>query len=194
MKRILAVALALLASAAFAQANVRVRGTITSLEGDVLSIRSKEGKDLKLQLAPNTVVATAKALRLADLKPQAYLGVAARKLPDGSLVATDLHLLSPQVPAGYIEPWDLGPGTAMANAHLQGVVAAAGGRSITLTYPGGSKNVLVPKGTPVVEFEKADRSALKPGETVFAAGAQGADGQVAARVIDVSKGGVKPGF
>ncbi len=195
MKRALAiVALALLSSAAFGQANVRVRGTVTGLEGDVLSVKTRSGKDLKLELAPDAGVSTAKAIRLADLKPEAYVGVAALRQDDGSLVASDVHVLSPQVPSGYNGNWDLGPRMTMTNANLAGVVEAAGGKRITLRYKDGSKTILVPDGTPIVDFDKADRSALKPGETVFAAGRQEADGRLVVRVVYVSKNGVKPGF
>jgi hypothetical protein len=43
--------LALLAFSAFGQTPTRVRGTITGLDGDILSVKSREGKDLKLHLA-----------------------------------------------------------------------------------------------------------------------------------------------
>lgn len=194
MKRVLLVVLILSSGAAFAQANVRVRGTITGLEGDVLSIKARDGKDLKPQLGPETKIAAARAIRLAELKPNAYLGVAARKQPDGSLVAIDVHLLAPQTPPGYSDKWDLGPEITMTNANLDGVVQAAGGKQIVLKYKDGSKTILVPDGTPIVDFDPADRSALRPGETVFAAGRQEADGHIVLRVVFVSKGGVRPGF
>lgn len=40
-----------LASAAEAQTNVRIRGTITAVEGNVLSVKSRDGRDLKIRLA-----------------------------------------------------------------------------------------------------------------------------------------------
>ena len=56
------------ASAADAQISVRIRGTITALEGNVLSVNSRDGRDVKIQLADNVTVAVAKAIRLSDLK------------------------------------------------------------------------------------------------------------------------------
>ena len=47
-----AVALALAGASAQAQTRVFVRGTITSLDGNVLSVKSRDGKDLKINLAP----------------------------------------------------------------------------------------------------------------------------------------------
>ena len=54
--------------AADAQTNVRVRGTITAFDGTVLAVKSRDGKDLALQMTDKTTVAAAKAIPLTDLK------------------------------------------------------------------------------------------------------------------------------
>jgi hypothetical protein len=190
MKRCLLLALVLLSTAAFAQTNVRVRGTITGLQGDVLSVKSREGKDLKLQLAPDAAVFTAKPATLAELNGT-YVGCTAKPGPDGRLVAMEVHSISPQVPAGHI-PWDLAPETTMTNANLTGVAKAQGGSEITLQYKDGMQKVIVPPGTPVVGFVQADRSALEAGETIFAGARQEADGRLLVQRVQVSKDGVRP--
>lgn len=48
-------ALALMSAAALAQNAVRVRGTITTFDGNVLSVKSREGQDLKIELAATRV-------------------------------------------------------------------------------------------------------------------------------------------
>ena len=80
---------ALALSGAFAQAQTRmfVRGTITSLDSNVLSVKSRDGKDLKINLAPKFGVRYAKALTLADIKPGDFVGPASRKRADGTLSA-----------------------------------------------------------------------------------------------------------
>ena len=72
-------ALALASAAAGAQTPMRIRGIITSVEGDVLSVKTRDGKDLKINLAPNAAVVAAKAVALADFKPGAYVGSTAKK-------------------------------------------------------------------------------------------------------------------
>jgi hypothetical protein len=49
----------------------------------------------------------------------------------------------------------------------------------------------VPKGTPVLTFTPADRSALKKGETIFTM-AREQDGKLTTQRVQVSKDGVKP--
>ena len=75
MKKLLFLALMLSSAAVLAQSNMRVRGTISSLDGDVLSVKSREGKDLKLNLTPDAQIAVAKKLALSDIQPGTYVGV-----------------------------------------------------------------------------------------------------------------------
>src|SRR5258708_6367397 len=108
-----AVALALAGAVAQAQTRMFVRGTITSLDGNVLSVKSRDGKDLKINLAPKFGVRYAKALTLADIKPGDFVGPASRKRADGTLEAISVQVFTPdrrgQVPEGHM-PWDLEPG------------------------------------------------------------------------------------
>jgi hypothetical protein len=183
-------ALALVATAADAQTAMRVRGTITAVDDNVLSVKAIDGKDLQLQLTEKTAVATAKALKLADLKPGDYVGSTTTKRADGVLVASEVHMIARTVKEGH-GPWDH-PGTMMTNANVASVVPAAGGEELTLEYKGGSQKILVPAGTPVVTTTPADRSFLKSGEYVFVATRVDTDGKMTALRIQVSKDGVKP--
>ncbi|TMB03747.1 MAG: hypothetical protein E6J64_14210 [Deltaproteobacteria bacterium] len=191
MKRVAPFALALIGFAAFAQTTQRVRGTITGLEGDVLTVKSRDGKEVRVQLAPDTQVAVAKATTLAEIKPGTYVGSAAVKRADGTLVAKEVHTLGPQVPAGHIA-WDLEPGSTMTNANLAGTAKAAGGQEITLQYKDGTQKILVPPGTPIVTFVPGDRAALKPGETIFTTARVEEGGKLSTQRIQVSKDGVRP--
>jgi len=180
-----------LATAAHAQTNIRVRGTITAIEGDVLAVKSRDGTDLRLQMTDKTTVAAAKAIALTDLKPGDYVGSTAVKGPDGALVAREVHTLPRTVREGY-GPWDLEPGSTMTNANVGTVAQAAEGHILTLEYSGGSQKIVVPPGTPIVTTVPADRSFLKPGEYIFAATRVDADGTMTALRIQVSKDGVRP--
>lgn len=179
-------------TAASAQTTQRIRGTITAFEGNVLSVKSRDGKDLTIELTEKASVATAKALTLADLKPGDYVGSTTRKRADGVLVALEVHTLPSTVREGHI-PWDLEPDTMMTNANIASLVQSAGGQELVLEYKDGSQKILVPSGTPIVTTDPADRTALKPGEYVFLTANVGADGKMTmSGRIQVSKDGVKP--
>jgi len=178
-----------------AQAPMRIRGTITGLNGNVLSVKSRDGKDLKIDLSDKTAVVAAKALTLADVKPGDFVGPASRKRPDGTLEAISVQVfpaaLRGVVPEGHM-PWDLEPGSLMTNATVAGVVQASGGRELTLEYKGGSQKVLVPENVPIFTTVPGDRSLLVPGAYIFTVARAAPDGTISTMRISVSKGGVRP--
>jgi hypothetical protein len=173
-----------------AQSTLRVRGTISEFDGSVLSVKSRDGKDLKLKLADNATIAAAKAMTLSDLKPGDYVGATTRSGPDGARVAVEIHTLAPTTPEGHI-PWDLEPESMMTNANVASV-ESAGGQYVTLQYKGGSQKILVPAGTPIVTNTPADRSYLKRGEYIFSIAQVGADGLMTVQRVQVSRDGVRP--
>jgi hypothetical protein len=188
---LLAGAFALVSASAGAQTPMRIRGTITSLDGDILSVKTRDGKDLKINLAPNFTVSAAKAVTLSEFKPGAYVGSTAKKNAAGVLVASEVHRLPPQAAPGHT-PWDTAPGDTMTNANLASVVKSVGGNELTLEYKGGSQKILVPDGTPIVDFVPGDRSLLVRGATIFAGAQVAADGKITTGRVAVSKDGVKP--
>ena len=180
----------LVTSVADAQ-TVRLRGTITAVEGSMLSVRSREGENLALQMPDNVAVAVAKAIKFEDIKQGDYVGATTRKQPDGSMVAVEVHYLAPTVPEGQT-PWDLEPGSTMTNAKVSASVAATGKRELTLQFKGGSQKIMVPESAALVRTVPGTRADLKPGEYVFAIVQKSADGKLTAPRIQVSKDGVKP--
>jgi hypothetical protein len=190
MKRFALLLLLLATTAAFAQAPTRVRGTITSLEGDVLSVNSREGKELKIQLAPDAQVALTKKGSAADFKPGAYVGVTSVKGPDGRLVARRVHALGPQVPQMH-GAWDSIPDSMMTNATLDATAQVGAGTELVLKNKDGEQKILVTPQTEYYTFAPGTRADLKPGESIFTGAAQ-KDGKLVAQRVTVSKDGVKP--
>src|SRR5207244_13546148 len=92
----------LVVSAAQAQTNVRVRGTITGIDGKVLSVKSRDGKDLKIELADNVAVAVAKTIRFEDIKKGDYVGATTLPGPNGTQVAAEVHYLAPTTPEAQL--------------------------------------------------------------------------------------------
>ncbi|MEK6592365.1 MAG: hypothetical protein AABZ67_04695 [Pseudomonadota bacterium] len=187
-------AFALTSSVADAQTSVRVRGTITAFDGNVLSVKSREGKELKIALAERVTVTTVRALELSDIKPGTGIGTTAVKRADGALVARGVQVFAADrgVPNEGHRPWDLEPGSTMTNAAVSTVVQSAEGREMTLSYKGGSQILIVPEGVPIVTAAPGDRSMLTPGEYVLLTAETGADGGMITQRIQVSKDGVRP--
>ncbi len=183
--------LALVCATADAQTNMRVRGTITAVDGNTLMVKSRDGKDLKFTMPDNVGVAVATAVKFEDIKPGDYVGVTAKKQADGMLAAMEVHYLPPQVPSGHI-PWDLAPNTTMTNASVEAMVQDTGRRELTVKYKEGMQKIMVPEGIPLVRAVPGNRSDLKVGEYVFLVAQAKPDGTMVAARIQVSKDGVKP--
>ncbi len=183
--------LALVATTADAQTPMRVRGTITAIDGNVLSVKSRDGKDLKVHVADDVGVTVTKAIKFEDIKQGDYVGSATTKRADGALVALEVHYVPPQVPSGHI-PWDLEPGSMMTNGNVEAMVAATGTRELTLKYKDGMQKILVPEGVPLVRAVPGNRADLRPGEYIWTGAQVAPDGKITAARIQVSKDGVKP--
>jgi antitoxin component of MazEF toxin-antitoxin module len=189
MKRLLLILLALACGAAYAQAPSRIRGTITKMDANVMSVKTREGKNVQVTLAPDATVSVAKKATLAELK-DAYVGVTSEE-KDGKLVAVEVHAIPPAAPSGHMA-WDLKPNSKMTNANLASQAKVTGGNEITMKYKDGEQKILVPPHTPVVKFEPGTLADLKKGATIFTIAKMESEGKYATGRVSVSKGGVKP--
>ena len=200
MPRALVAALAVisvLASAAWAQApaTVRIRGTIESVDGPMLTIKSREGADMKVRMTDNVVVIGIAKSSLADIKPNSYIGVSAMPEPDGTQKALAIHIF-PEAQRGTGEgfrAWDLRPNSTMTNATVAETVAGTDGQNIMVKYKDGEKKVVVPPGTPIVAFVTGDKAELKAGAKIIIFGANKKDdGSLEAGRVGVGLDGITP--
>jgi hypothetical protein len=191
MRTLAVLILALATATAFAQTNVRVRGTITALDGDVLTVKSRDGRNIALNLTPDAQVVTAKKVSADEFKPGSYVGVTSVKGPDGRLVAKRVHALGPQVPQMH-GAWDSIPDSMMTNANIASSAAVSGGNELTLKYKDGEQKILVTPETEYYNFAPGSRADLKPGETIFSGARVGDDGKFMTQRVAVSKDGVNP--
>lgn len=172
----------------------RVRGTIASLTGNVLTVNSRTGDKLEITLKDPVSVASVKKIDLDAITPNSFIGTATRTGADGKLTALEV-LVFPELMRGTGEgfyPWDLEPGSMMTNGTVKGAVTASAGRELTIGFKGGSNTVYVPPTAPIVTFAPATRDDLKPGAPVFLAATKDADGKLMAARVTVGKDGVAP--
>ena len=76
---------------------VRVRGTIEKADGNVLTLKSSEGAELKLTLTENAMVVAVVKASMADIKEGTFLGSAAMPQPDGTQKALEVHIFPEQM-------------------------------------------------------------------------------------------------
>lgn len=191
----------------------RVRGDIVSINGTAFQLKSEGGQTLAVKLADRYTVSGRSRADPTQIAPGAFLGATALPGPDGTLVATEVHIF-PESMRGTGEghrPMDPAAGSTMTNATVASVATGAEGgagrtmtnatvasvageqeRRMTLRYNGGEKVISVPRDTPIVMVEGGDASMLVPGAHVIVSGVRQSDGSLLADRIAVGRDGLVP--
>ena len=189
--------ISVLGSAAWAQQppTVRIRGTIESVDGPMLMIKSREGTDMKVRTTDNVVVIGIAKSSLADVKTGSYIGVSAMPEADGTQKALAVHIFA-EAQRGTGEgfrAWDLRPNSTMTNATVAETVSGTDGQNIMVKYKDGEKKVVVPPGTPIVSFVTGDKAELKAGaKVIIFAATKKDDGTLEAGRVGVGLDGITP--
>src|SRR4051794_21632420 len=82
-----ALALVGASAAAWAQSSappVRIRGTIEKVDGNTLTIKAREGNEVKVVMTDNVRVTDFVKASISDIKQNSYIGVTADPQPDGT--------------------------------------------------------------------------------------------------------------
>ena len=172
----------------------RVRGTIEAVDGDVLSVKSRAGEDVKLHMTGDMRVVGITKIALSDIKVGSFIGATTVPGPHGGANAIEVHVF-PEDMRGTGEgsrPYDLRPNSTMTNATVAEAVAGNDGHTLTVKYKDGEKKVVVSPETPVVTYVPADKSDLKAGAKVIAFMKQLPDGSFETNRVSVGRDGLTP--
>jgi outer membrane lipoprotein SlyB len=190
-------AMGLLAATAASAQNVppvRVRGTIASINGQDLTVTSRDGSTVAVKLAPDYMVTAVVKADMSDIAVGKFVGIAA--MPQGSEPERALEvLIFPEAARGSGEghyAWDLMPESTMTNATITESVDKVDGRTLTLKHKDGETRIAVPSNVPIVTFAPGDRNLLVADAGVMVPAAKQPDGTFTASRILVGKDGVKP--
>lgn len=180
------------APAGAATAPTTIRGKVVSLSGGELLVVAPGG-DTKIIVADKTVIRVEVPIRFDEIGAGMYLGTTATKQPDGTFLASEVHVFSEDQrgtgeghrPLGGAAP----AGATMTNANVERVedmvVRDIKGRLLTLKYKDGEVKVFVPPDIRLVKRVMGDRSLVKPGSEVTVSAISGPDGSFSARQITV---------
>jgi hypothetical protein len=172
----------------------RVRGTIEAVNGDVLSVKSRAGEDVKLHMTGDMRVVGITKIALSDIKVGSFIGATTVPGPNGGANAIEVHVF-PEDMRGTGEgsrPYDLRPNSTMTNATVAEAVAGNDGHTLTVKYKDGEKKVVVSPDTPVVTYVPADKSDLKAGAKVIAFMKKLPDGSFETNRVSVGRDGLTP--
>ena len=172
----------------------RIRGTIESVDGNELAVKSRGGEEVKLHMTGDVQVLGVTGISLSDIKVGSFIGATTVPGANGSQDAVEVHVF-PESMRGTGEgsrSWDLRPNSSMTNATVADTVEGNDGYTLKVKYRGGEKKVVVSPTTPVVTFVPADKSDLKPGAKVIAFTKKLADGSLETNRVSVGRNGLTP--
>jgi hypothetical protein len=184
----------LIATSSFAQQpqQSRLRGTIESVDGETVRIKSRDGADISAHMAGNVPVSGVVKITIADIKAGDYVGATTTPGPNDSNLAVEVHTIANRGAGEGSRPWDLKPNSSMTNGSVDQTIVSNDGHTLVLKYRGGEKKVTVTPDTVVVTSVPAERTELKAGAKVFAAATKNADGSYELVRISVGRDGLTP--
>jgi hypothetical protein len=175
-------------SPAQAQTVTRVRATIVGLEGDRVTLRTKDDQELKVKLVEPTISARVR-VEPSAIKPGVFIGAAAIPGKGGALAGVEI-LIFPEAMRGTGEghrPFDLLPESTMTNATVAEEVTGSDGRSVRVTYKGGEQTIAITPETRVFTLQPGSVADLKPGAAVSGAVEKDAAGAFQTKRLTVDR-------
>jgi hypothetical protein len=189
-----------------------VRGVVTSVSGDVLTVNSPSGS-VNITLDRQVKVYARTPSDLAHVTSKSFVGVTSVKQPDGSERATEIHVFpeelrgtgegsylmnldqtknanSSRMTNGTVSGLGTANGSAPRSRMTNGTVSTKSGTStLSIEYGGGVETISVPPHVTVTALTlTADK--LTPGQSVLVLAKKQPDGSLTATSI-ISRGSAK---
>ena len=188
----LAVAAIFAVGTASAQQPSRIRGEITKADGNMLVLKTRDGAMLNVKVADDARVAALVKATKADIKNDAFIGVAGMPQADGSIQAFSVHLFLPAqrgvVPDRH-GPWDAKAGSTMTNAYVENIVTGKDGDAVMVKFKEGEKKIMITPQTAITAVAPGNKDELKAGrQIIIMASEKQPDGSALAKVLYVGRG------
>jgi hypothetical protein len=171
----------------------RIRGTVDKLDGNTLSVKTKDGQSASIALADNVVIQYLVKKSLADIKAGDFLASTGIKDKDGKIHAIEVRIFPKATPDGGRQfAWDLSPDSVMTNATVGTVTQTPNGPLVHVTFTGGESEYTIGPDVPILAGVDGDKSLLVPGAAVFVIALKRDDGSLTSGRLYVEKDGIKP--
>ena len=162
-------------------------GAIVSVDGNTISLQDKDGTSFTVQMTPGWTVSVVRKVDADAIKPGSFVATTNAPVTANAGRSTELRILEP----GYrpeegthaVSPTD---SNMMTHGTVKSVNKNEAGVELEVTYPGGSRMLLVPVTAPVTISDPLDKSVLKPGVAVGGVTRTGPDGVARASRVQLS--------
>jgi hypothetical protein len=182
----------------------RIRGVIAKADGASITLKTREGKSVRLGFPGAATVFTLSKGSFADVDFGTYVGAVSERLGDtySPIYRDSLSWLHKGFELRIIdEPlrgiavghtkWDLTPNTVMTH----GWVDDLEDRVLSIKYGPTDQeetDVEISRDVPVLKMSRGERTEIKPGANVLVGASKGPDGHYTTLFIFVGKDGIVP--
>lgn len=167
----------------------QTEGTLTAVDAGTITLATGAGSQVRIAVTGETLVIQRKPVTLQDIKPNDFVGVTARREPDGSLTAISINIFPPEFRGRVREAqFVMDTGNVMTNATVFQNVRRVEGRTLYLRLPDGTAVIAVPKDAQVIRLTLITTGQLRPGMRVLVRATAGSDGTMVATTITVDAG------
>lgn len=163
----------------------RVAGVVTALDNAGLTVKAADGTETKLGVGPDLSLVTTRVVDADTIKAGTFVATANQNQPDGTGTSVELRIFEPGQRLGEGSRPMPQPNQTMTNATVTKVVKTAAGHELDVSYPGGTRRILLPSSVPVIASFPLDPAALKVGADVTVIATKGPDGALRANRITV---------
>ncbi|MGY2399302.1 hypothetical protein [Pseudomonas sp. SDO5271_S396] len=182
---------AVLATAADMPVIKPLRGVVESVDNHTLNFTTRNGAHQNIALTDKTGVVRVSKAAVESIKADSFVGSAAVPQSDGTLKALEVTVFESSLKGsgeGHYG-WQNADGSTgtMTNGTV-GKLSNANGRTLTVNYKGGEKQLVVPDDVPIAYVEPGKADELVKGAKIVVFPAQ--DGS--ARGVAVGKDGFQP--
>jgi hypothetical protein len=169
-----------------------LRGTVDSVDNNTLNFTTRSGAHQSIGLSDKTGIRLVSKTDVESIKSDSFIGSAAIPQADGTLKALEVTVFEPSLKGsgeGHYG-WENADGSTgtMTNGTV-GKLSKANGRTLSVGYKGGEKQLVVPEDVPIAYVQPGKVDELVKGAKIVVF--PGEDGKTA-RGVAVGKDGFQP--
>jgi hypothetical protein len=155
-------------------------GTLLKYSDDSVTLRDKDGREVVLAMTPGWTVSRPRTVPSTIIKAGDFIASANKPVDEHTGTSTEVRILETGYRPEFGTHLMAGAGTAMTHGTVTRTSRSGAGVELDVTYPNGSRHLVVPNDVTVTNFDLLARSALEPGMPIGAVGRKGDDGVVRA--------------
>lgn len=142
-------------------------GTVVSIADDKVTLQDKDGKNFTVQMTPGWTVSVNRKVDTDAIKPGSFIASQNVRVSANTGRSTEVRILEPgyKPEEGTHPVSDTNP-NMMTHGTVKTATKTDAGVEVEVTYPDGSRMLLIPPDIPITQSDPLDKSALKPGVAV----------------------------